>query len=1150
MDETTSNGALPARKSAAGSIVACDVSFDEMATVLSYVNLADGYTPPASSGSGSKNLATSEGASAGGEGGRKGREAVDAAPPAVGNGGTHTAASTPEDEGEGKKLSKNAMKKLAKGGGKKKEKKQWAQPPPSGTKDKKEKKEKKAEVIATYDGPRDGTKKDVSREMPATYQPLYVEAAWQEYWEAAGFYSCDPSVAAAKPEAEKFIMVIPPPNVTGSLHLGHALTAAIEDTLTRWHRMCGHATLYIPGTDHAGIATQSVVEKKLKKDHNLTRHDLGRDEFVRRVWEWKDEYGGKITNQIRKLGSSVDWSREAFTMDANLSRAVTEAFCRFHESGLIYRDTRLGNWSCALNSAISDIEVDYVDLEGRSFMSVPGHTKQPKYEFGTLTQFAYRVEGGEEGEELVVATTRLETMLGDTGVAVHPEDDRYKKFHGRTLVHPFSDRKVPVILDPVLVDMEFGTGAVKITPAHDPNDYECGKRNGLGFVTVVGLDGAMNAQAGPFEGMMRYDARIAVEKALEEKGLLRGKEPHKMRLGICSRSGDVIEPMITPQWYVKCDGMAKRAVDAVKNKELRIEPVMHERTWYQWLENSRDWCISRQLWWGHRIPAYFATAEGEEGIDHADLANKDRWVVGRNEAEAKAKAAQVLGVDEDKVRLSQDEDVLDTWFSSGLFPFSVFGWPDKDSEDLKAFFPTTFLETGMDILFFWVARMVMMSLQLNDVLPFKTVYLHAMVRDKFGRKMSKALGNVIDPLEVIYGCDLETLHKKLEQGNLPAKEVEKAKQGQKMDFPNGIPECGADALRFGLLAYTVQGRDVNLDISRVVGYRNFCNKLWNAVRFALTYLTDLSPSLNLADDLVKDFDKAAPRDRWILSRLNFAVSECNRCLAEYKFGDLTQTAYSFWLYDLCDNYLELIKPVVGNKSEDDDAIMQARTIAQSCLYLCLEYGLKLLHPTMPYVTEELWQRLPGRGTMGPEEPETIMLAPYPQSDERLADTKAESDMEAVKGAIRAGRSLRASYGIPPAVKAEFYLKSSSADRHSVIANQADDFATLAKASSTVPIMDEDPPDGCAVHIIDDQSQVFLQLRGLVKFDAEIEKLRKQLDEKIEPQISSFSKKMAAPGYAERVPEAVQQTNTKKLAEYQSQKESVLKAIQQFERLKM
>eukprot|EP00903_Cladosiphon_okamuranus_P022267 g20474.t1 len=1053
------------------------------------------------------------------------------------------AAGAPTAEGGEKKLSKNAMKKLAKSGGKKKEKKQWAQP--SGGD--KPKKEKKAEVVVSYDGPRDGTKKDVSGEMPATYQPLYVEAAWQEYWEKAGFYTCDTAKAASMPEDKKFIMVIPPPNVTGSLHLGHALTAAVEDTLCRWHRMLGHATLYVPGTDHAGIATQSVVEKKLKRDENISRHDLGRDEFVNRVWKWKEEYGGKITTQIRKLGSSVDWSREAFTMDANLSRAVTEAFCRFHESGLIYRDTRLGNWSCALKSAISDIEVDYVDLEGKTFMAVPGHTLKPKYEFGTMTHFAYRVEGGAEGEELVVATTRLETMLGDTGVAVHPKDERYKSFHGKTLVHPFTDRKIPVILDEVLVDMELGTGAVKITPAHDPNDYLCGKRHGLPFVTVLGLDGAMNAQAGEFEGMMRYDARVEVEKALEAKGLLRGKDPHKMRLGICSRSGDIIEPMITPQWYVKCDGMAKRAVDAVKNKELRIEPAMHEKTWYQWLGNSRDWCISRQLWWGHRIPAYFATAEGEKGVDQGDLANKERWVVARNEGEAKAKAATILGCEADKVCLSQDEDVLDTWFSSGLFPFSVFGWPDVDSEDLKAFFPTTLLETGMDILFFWVARMVMMSLELNDVLPFKTVYLHAMVRDKFGRKMSKTLGNVVDPLEVIYGCDLGTLHKKLELGNLPSKEMKKAKEGQKMDFPNGIPECGADALRFGLLAYTVQGRDVNLDISRVVGYRNFCNKLWNAVRFALTYLTDVTPPLDLASELIASLDSAAPRDRWILSKLNTAVSECNRCLTEYKFGDATQIAYGFWLYDLCDVYLELIKPVVGDTSEDNK---KARDIAQSCLYLCIDYGLKLIHPIMPFVTEELWQRLPGRGTMGPEEAPSIMVAPYPLADERFANPQAETNMTAVKAAIHAGRSLRSSYGIVPSAKAEFYLKSSSAERHAVITKQASDFATLAKASKAIPIMDAEPPEGCAVHIIDDQSQVYVQLRGMVDFDAEIKKLKKQLEDKIEPQIASLLKKMEAPGYVDKVPEGVRESNSKKKAEYEAQKESVLKAMQQFEGLKI
>ena len=454
----------------------------------------------------------------------------------------------------------------------------------------------------------EGEKKRIGDVFPPSYQPKYVESAWQAWWEQEGYYAPDVQKGMASSSEEKFVMVIPPPNVTGSLHLGHALTSAVEDTLTRWHRMHGKVTLWVPGTDHAGIATQSVVEKKLKKDENLSRHDLGREAFIGRVWEWKNTFGNKITKQIRSLGASCDWKREAFTMDSNLSAAVTEAFVRFHEDGLLYRDTRLVNWSCALRSAISDIEVDHIDLEGRTFLPVPGHKLQDKYEFGMITSFAYKIDG--EDGELVVATTRLETMLGDTGVAVHPEDPRYKHLHGKFLKHPFVDRKIPILLDAELVDMNFGTGAVKVTPAHDPNDYNCGKRHGLEFIVVLTEEGTIASNGGEYAGMMRYDARVKMEKDLDALGLYRGKEVNKMRLGICSRSGDIIEPMLTPQWYVNCSSMAHRATEAVRKGDLKIVPAMHEDTWYYWLDNIRDWCISRQLWWGHRIPAYFARVKG------------------------------------------------------------------------------------------------------------------------------------------------------------------------------------------------------------------------------------------------------------------------------------------------------------------------------------------------------------------------------------------------------------------------------------------------------------------------------------------------------------------------------------------------------------
>lgn len=663
----------------------------------------------------------------------------------------------------GEQISKNAYKKLLKGGVKeKKEKKEKVVVP------KAEKKVVAKEPEQIFEDSTPSGEKKILGEFPPTYQPKYVESAWQQWWEKCGYYT--PNVEEALQSKDKFVMVIPPPNVTGSLHLGHALTTAIEDTITRWHRMKGKVTLWVPGTDHAGIATQSVVEKRLKKDEQVTRHDLGREEFIRRVWQWKETYGNKITGQIRCLGASVDWSREAFTMDTNLSKAVIEAFVRFHEDGLLYRDTRLINWSCALQSAISEIEVDYMDLTGRTFLPVPNHKNRATYEFGMITSFAYKVDGSETDEEIVVATTRLETMLGDTAVAVHPDDPRYKHLHGKFVIHPFVDRKIPIITDSVLVDMSFGTGAVKITPAHDPNDYACGKRQGLDFIIVLTEDGKIAPNGGKFAGMMRYDARIAIEEEMKASGLFRGKEVNAMRLGLCSRSGDIIEPMLTPQWYVNCQSMAARSIEAVRSGALKIVPEMHESTWYRWLENIRDWCVSRQLWWGHRIPAYFARVKGEAHLDKNEPANNDRWIVARTEAAARSAAAKKLSTTEDNIVLEQDEDVLDTWFSSGLFPFSVFGWPDN-TEDFKAFYPTSLLETGLDILFFWVARMVMMGLHLTDTLPFTTVYLHAMVRDKEGRKMSKSLGNVIDPLEVINGCSLEDLHRKIDEGNLPPKEV-------------------------------------------------------------------------------------------------------------------------------------------------------------------------------------------------------------------------------------------------------------------------------------------------------------------------------------------------------------------------------------------
>jgi len=1049
------------------------------------------------------------------------------------------------------KLSKNALKKAAKNKNKKKkDKPQWGDGKKKTQSSKAKSESAPAPAFVNKVPP--GDKKDThTTPMAEAYHPAAVESAWQDWWQSKGYYTCDPSTVSPSP-ASKFVMVIPPPNVTGSLHLGHALTAAVEDTVTRWHRMLGHSTLYVPGTDHAGIATQSVVEKMLMKEQGMTRHDLGRDAFTKKVWEWKEEYGGKITGQLRSLGVSVDWSRERFTMDDKCSKAVNEAFNLLHERGLLYRERRMGNWSCALKSAISDIEVDSIELEGRTFLEVKTHKGNPndklgRYEFGTLTSFSYPIEGAEDGEVITVATTRLETMLGDTAVAVHPDDERYKHLHGKYLLHPFVDRRIPIITDAVLVDMAFGTGAVKITPAHDPNDYECGKRHNLEFITVLSPDGAINANGGShFEGMMRYDARIAVEEALAAKNLYVGKAPNKMSLKTCSRSGDILEPMITPQWYVNCQNMAERACGVVRDGSLKIVPSDHEKTWFHWLENIRDWCVSRQLWWGHRIPAWFATIKGEDEMDQNDMKNNDRWIVARNEEEAMKKAETLLQKPSTSITLTRDEDVLDTWFSSGLFPFSVFGWPDKTA-DLAAFYPTSLLETGLDILFFWVARMVMMGLELTDILPFDTVYLHAMVRDKEGRKMSKSLGNVIDPLEVINGCTLQHLLGKLEGGNLPKKEVEKSKADQKADFPDGIPECGSDALRFGLLAYTVQGRDVSLDIKVVVGYRKFCNKLWNATRFALQFLNDFAPTATLMEDLPKS-GKMAVRDRFILSRLTNTIQAVNSGFREYRFGDAQNATYSFFIDDLCDVYLELMKPVVYDLSEENK---DSRWAAQATLWVCLEYGLRLLHPMIPFVTEELWQRLPGRGTLGDSETESIMIASYPESppDDPNRNLDIEDAMTATMKIVKSCRSLRTDYNIPNKKLTTFYVQVSPSIELSVKA-QIDDIKTLGKAE-TIHLNISDPkstPEAVAIDVVDNLTTVKMDLAGLVDYDAEIKKLEKNLG-KTKPLLHSLEKKMGAEGYKTRAKEELQKKDGEKLEGLRKKVKDIEEAIGKMRKLK-
>ncbi|XP_003747487.1 valine--tRNA ligase [Galendromus occidentalis] len=985
------------------------------------------------------------------------------------------------------------------------------------TKPKKEKtkSEPKGPVLYEKNTPA-GEKKDVLGQMPDAYSPRYVEAQWYSWWEKEGFfkpeYGRDPY--AENPKG-RFVMVIPPPNVTGSLHIGHALTSAVEDALTRWHRMNGKTVLWNPGADHAGIATQVVVEKKIARELGKTRHDLGREKFIQIVQQWKDEKLERIYHQLRALGCSVDFSRAVFTMEPKMSRAVTEAFCRLHEENLIYRALRLVNWSCALNSAISDVEVDKVELSGRTLLNVPGYEK--KVEFGVLVSFAYKVENSDE--EIVVATTRIETMLGDTAVAVHFDDSRYKHLHGKFVVHPFVERKIPIICDS-FVDMEFGTGGVKITPAHDHNDYEVGKRHDLPFINIFKGDGTVGEGCGRFSGMKRFDARREVLADLKSLNLYRDTKENPMVVPICSRSKDIVEPILKPQWYVSCKEMAAEAVRAVREERLRFVPDQHVKTWNWFLENIQDWCISRQLWWGHRIPAYYVTLKGKSNPEGSHNSNK-YWVSGRTQEEAQKKAAENFGVEPDEVVLQQDEDVLDTWFSSGLFPFSIFGWPENTAE-LKAFYPGQLLETGHDIIFFWVARMVMLGTKLLGKLPFNEVLMHSIIRDAHGRKMSKSLGNVIDPIDVIRGITLEELNKTLESSNLDAAEIKKAQEGQRKDYPQGIPECGTDALRFALCSYMSHGRDINLDINRVEGYRFFCNKLWNAVKFGSMYLgADFKPS----DAKVS----RSPIDKWILSRLTLACANAQKGFSEYDFPAITTACYSFWLYDLCDLYLESLKPVFQSGS------IEAKTAAAQTLYCCLETGLRLLHPFMPFITEELWQRLPRRAG----DPPSICVAAYPL-EETIPEGRNEAlekDVSCVLSVIHKVRSMRSDYNLTRAQKVDLFVKCPE-DQQNVIKEHAITIITLTASNSCQ--VSQNPPPGCAINTVG-SFETHLLLKGVVDVEKEKERLSKK-QALLKTSLERLGSSMALPGYAEKVPQDVQEANLAKQKDLTAELERIAESI--------
>jgi len=853
-------------------------------------------------------------------------------------------------------------------------------------------------------------------ELPKGYEPGDVEERWYRFWLERGYFHADD-------ESEKppFSIVIPPPNVTGSLHMGHAVGTTIQDILIRWKRMSGFNAMWLPGVDHAGIATQMIVERELKKTEGLSRHDLGREKFLARIWAWKEKYGDRITKQLEVLGASLDWERERFTMDEGLSVAVREVFVRLYEEGLIYRANRLINWCPKDHTALSDLEVE--------------HEEGAK---GELFEFAYRLSDG--SGEIVVATTRPETMLGDTAVAVHPDDERYKGLVGKTVKHPFVDREIPIVADAILVDPAFGTGAVKITPAHDFNDFEVGKRHGLELVNVLTADGKLNENGGPFAGMDRFEARAAVKEKLAEAGLARGEKEHLLPLGRCQRCGTVLEPWLSMQWYVKVEPLAKPAIEAVERGETVFVPESWTNTYMAWMRNLHDWCISRQLWWGHRIPAWYC--------------ENDHVIVAREAPSACATCGSA--------KLRQDEDVLDTWFSSGLWPFSTLGWP-KETKALETFYPTSVMETGFDIIFFWVARMMMMGLHFMEKVPFETVFLHAMVRDEKGEKMSKTKGNVIDPLDV-------------------------------------TAKYGADALRFTLAAMTAQGRDIKLALDRVAGYKAFANKIWNAARFSLLHMSAVDTSKPLDESRLSD------ADRWILTRYHRASADVIAALEAFRFNEAASRVYQFVWRELCDWYIELVKPRLYEGSPEEKAA-SARVLRD-----VLDGSLRLLHPMMPFVTEEIWQKLPRL----PGDPDSIMIAAYPTPDpDRMQDAEADR-FDALIEIVQAVRSLRVDLSVPESAEVDVHFAADPASA-AWLQDRAGWLQRLAKVKRFVPREESWPEDSPAVLV--GGVELRLPIGGLVDRGELLAKLRKEAD-KLAGDLERIEKRLGNPGFVAKAPPEV------------------------------
>jgi valyl-tRNA synthetase len=844
--------------------------------------------------------------------------------------------------------------------------------------------------------------KEESQQLAKAYEFTDVEKKWYTAWLEQKTFQ-----AQMNPDQESFSIVIPPPNVTGVLHVGHALNNTMQDVLIRYKRMSGYNTLWVPGTDHAGIATQNVVERQLAAE-DLSRHDVGREKFIERVWEWKAESGGQIINQLKRLGCSCDWDRERFTMDKGLSKAVRTVFTRLYDEGLIYQGDYIINWCPRCHTALADLEVEHEPTDGK------------------LYKIRYPFSNGDG--YVIVATTRPETMLGDTGIAVHPDDERYNNLSENSINLPLVNRTIPIVFDEH-VEKEFGTGALKVTPAHDLNDFEIAKRHNLPSVTVMDLDGNMNDEAGKYAGMDRFECRKQIVKDLEELGLLEGIDDYQHGVGHCYRCQCVVEPSLSKQWFVSVKPLAEKAIAAVKNGDIRIHPKTWENTFYDWMYNIRDWCISRQIWWGHQIPAWTCEDCCEVIVSEIDP-----------EACTKCGGKQLV----------QETDVLDTWFSSALWPFSTLGWPEK-TDELKFFYPTSVLITSFDILFFWVCRMMMMGLHFMDEIPFKDVYLHALVRDENGQKMSKSKGNVMDPLLV-------------------------------------MDKYGTDALRFTMTAFAAQGRDIRLSEDRIEGYRHFINKIWNAARFSLMHISTCDPKIT---ESINPASLSLPH-RWILSRLNQTIADVHKSLKDYRFNDTASAMYQFVWHEFCDWYLELIKPDLYGSSKENKA--QAQTV----LFAVLQNVIKLLHPVIPFVTEEIWYVLPG-------ERSSVMLEPYPTINESWNDPAAEKSASLMMGVIGGIRNIRSEMQIHPSAQIDAHVVCHDKDKAAIINEHVKEIKDLTRLANLSLTNDGDGPEGSASYIFED-IEIFVPLEGLIDVEKELAKLDKEKG-KIEKQLKQSQGKL-------------------------------------------